>query len=140
VSYLLDTCVISELVKQRPDEKVIRWIDGVDENKLFLSVLTLGELEKGIARLPASVRKDDLQRWLEQDLAARFAGRIIPIDAGVAGTWGRMQGAAELTGVKLPVIDALMAASAQVCQLTVVTRNVADFERCGVTVINPWTI
>ena len=138
MNYLLDTCVISELIKPRPDKKVIRWIDGVDERKLFLSVLTLGELEKGIARLPESARKEDLRRWLEQDLAARFAGRIIPIDAAVAAAWGRMQGAAELVGVRLPVIDALMAASAQVCRMSVVTRNVADLERCGTTVINPW--
>ncbi|MHB8709198.1 MAG: PIN domain-containing protein [Desulfuromonadales bacterium] len=117
---------------------MIRWVDGVDEQKLFLSVLSLGELEKGIVRLPESARKDELRCWLEQDLTARFGGRVIPIDAAVAGTWGRMQGTAELAGVKLPVIDALMAATAQVYRMPVVTRNVADFERCGITVFNPW--
>lgn len=138
MTYLLDTCVISELVRARPEEKVVRWVDAVDERKLFLSVLTVGELEKGITKLPESSRKAELREWLEHDLSARFAGRILPVDAEVAVAWGRAQGEAERTGVKLPVIDALLAASADVHRLTVVTRNVADFERCGASVFNPW--
>lgn len=138
MSFLLDTCVISEMVKARPNLEVVRWIDSVEEGKLFLSVLTLGELEKGIAKLQDVSRKEVLQEWLEQDLAERFAGRILPIDMSVAVAWGKMQGEAERNGNKLPVIDALLAATAQTNGLTLATRNVVDFERCGSRVFNPW--
>ena len=136
--FLLDTCVISELVKPRPDAIVIRWIDSVDERKLFLSVLTVGELEKGITKLQESARKADLREWLEQDLTERFAERILPVDAVVAAEWGRIQGDAERLGAKLPVIDSLLAATAAVHHLNLATRNLVDFERCGATLFNPW--
>lgn len=136
--FLLDTCVISELVKPRPDEKVVRWVDSVDERSLFLSVLTLGELEKGISKLPESPRKTSLKEWLEQDMAERFAGRILPVDAAVAMAWGKIQGEGEKVGTKLPVIDSLLAATAEIHRLTLATRNVTDFNRCGATVFNPW--
>ena len=135
---LLDTCVISELVKPRPDENVVRWVDSVDERRLFLSVLTIGELEKGITKLPESPRKTELRAWLEHDLMERFAGRILPVDAAVAVTWGRIQGEAERAGLKLPVIDSLLAASAEVHRFILATRNVVDFDRCGASVLNPW--
>lgn len=138
MTFLLDTCVISELVKPRPDENVVRWVDSVDERKLFLSVLTVGELEKGITKLQESPRKASLQEWLEHDLAERFSGRILPVDAAVAIAWGRIQGEAERTGTKLPVIDSLLAATAEIHRLALATRNIADFDRCGVTVFNPW--
>ncbi len=138
MTFLLDTCVISEMVKARPNLAVVRWIDSVEEGKLFLSVLTLGELEKGIAKLQDVSRKDVLREWLEQDLAERFAGRILPIDTSVAVAWGKMQGEAERNGNKLPVIDSLLAATAQTNGLTLATRNVVDFERCGSRVFNPW--
>lgn len=138
MTFLLDTCVISELVKPRPNENVVRWVDSVDERKLFLSVLTVGELEKGITNLQESQRKADLQEWLEHDLAERFAGRILPVDAAVAVAWGRIQGEAERVGAKLPVIDSLLTATAEIHRLTLATRNVADFDRCGATVFNPW--
>lgn len=138
MTFLLDTCVISELVKPRPNENVVRWVDSVDERKLFLSVLTMGELEKGITKLQESLRKADLQEWLEHDLAERFTGRILPVDAAVAVAWGRIQGEAERMGAKLPVIDSLLTATAEIHCLTLATRNVADFDRCGATVFNPW--
>lgn len=138
MTFLLDTCVISELVKPRPDANVVRWVDAVDERKLFLSVLTVGELEKGITKLPESPRKAGLRAWLEHDLVERFAGRILPVDAAVAVAWGRIQGEAERAGAKLPVIDALLTATAEVHRLTLATRNVADFDRCGAAVFNPW--
>lgn len=138
MTYLLDTCVISELVKPRPDKNVVRWVDSVDERKLFLSVLTMGELEKGIAKLLESPRKSELREWLEHDLAERFSERILPVDAAVAVAWGRIQGEAERAGMKLPVIDSLLAATAEIHRLTLATRNVADFDRCGATVFNPW--
>jgi predicted nucleic acid-binding protein len=138
VKFLLDTCVISELVRPRPERNVIRWVDSVDERKLFLSALTLGELEKGIAKLPESSRKSDLRDWLEHDLLERFAERILPVDASVAVAWGKIQGEAERAGTKLPVIDSLLAATAEIHRLTLATRNVADFDRCSATVFNPW--
>lgn len=138
MTFLLDTCVISELVKSRPDENVVRWVDSVDERRLFLSVLTLGELEKGITKLHASQRKDDLREWLEHDLTERFEGRILSVDFAVAAAWGSLQGEAERAGKKLPVIDSLLAATAEIYQLTIATRNVADFERCSVAILNPW--
>jgi len=140
VTFLLDTCVISELVKPRPDANVVRWVDAVDERKLFLSVLTVGALEKGVTKLPKSPRKDDLRAWLEHDLTERFAGRILPVDAAVAVAWGIIQGEAERAGAKLPVIDALLTATAAVHRLTLVTRNIADFDHCGATVFNPWGV
>jgi len=138
VTFLLDTCVLSELVKPRPNEKVVRWVDSVDERKLFLSVLTVGELEKGITKLQESQRKAELQGWLKYDLAERFAGRILPVDSAVAIAWGRVQGQAERAGAKLPVIDSLLAATAEIHSLILATRNTADFDRCGATVFNPW--
>ena len=138
MTFLLDTCVLSELVKPRPNEKVVRWVDSVDERKLFLSVLTVGELEKGITKLQESQRKAELQGWLKYDLAERFAGRILPVDSAVAIAWGRVQGQAERAGAKLPVIDSLLAATAEIHSLILATRNTADFDRCGATVFNPW--
>ena len=136
--FLIDTCVLSELVKVSPDNNVVHWIDSVEERTLFLSVLTLGELEKGISRLQSSKRKDRLGEWLENDLVLRFAGRILSVDQGVAIAWGRLSGEAESAGNKLPVIDSLLAATAARHRLTMVTRNVADFERCQVPLLNPW--
>lgn len=139
MTFLLDTCVISELVRPRPDENVRRWIDSVDEAGLYLSALTLGELGKGVSKLPASARRDELREWLERDLAERFSARILPIDTSVALAWGKLQGEAERAGMKLPVIDSLLAATAACHHLTLATRNFADFARCGVPLLNPWT-
>jgi len=136
--FLLDTCVVSELIKSRPNRNVVRWIDSVEERKLFLSVLTVGELEKGIIKLPESPRKAGLRDWLEYDLTERFAGRILPVDAAVAVAWGRIQGEAERVGTKLPVIDSLLAATAETHRLTLATRNIGDFDRCSAAVFNPW--
>lgn len=98
----------------------------------------MGELEERIAKLPESPRKADLQEWLEHDLAERFSGRILPVDAAVAVAWGKIQGEAERGGAKLPVIDSLLTATAEIHRLTLATRNIADFDRCGATVFNPW--
>lgn len=138
MKYLLDTCLVSELVKKEPHPGVVSWLDERDEQTLFLSVLNLGELQKGISKLPAGTRKDELQAWIGRDLVERFAGRILDIDLATALCWGRIQGEAERAGEKLPVMDALIAASAAAHGLVVVTRNVRDVERCGVRVCNPW--
>ncbi|MHB8057444.1 MAG: PIN domain-containing protein [Desulfuromonadaceae bacterium] len=138
MKYLLDTCMISELVKKEPNPAVVSWLDEQDEQKLFLSVLNLGELQKGISKLPDGTKKDELQAWVALDLVERFTGRILELDLETALCWGRLQGEAEQAGEKLRVMDSLIAATAAAHGLIVVTRNVRDIERCGVKVFNPW--
>ena len=138
--YLLDTSLLSELVKRTPNPAVVAWVDARDEDTLFISVITLGELQKGVSKLPASPRKEGLQSWLAQDLVQRFGGRILPVDSAVALAWGALPGEAERSGSKLPVVDSLIAATASVHNLTVVTRNVRDLQRCSVPVVNPWQV
>ena len=138
MSFLLDTSVISELVKPVPDGRVIEWLKRTDETSLYLSVLTIGEIEKGIAKLPASSRREKLEAWVRRDLADRFRERLLAIDALVAATWGRLAGEAEARGEPLPVIDGLIAATSLAHDLTVATRNIDDFERCGARCFSPW--
>jgi predicted nucleic acid-binding protein len=138
VSFLLDTAVVSELVRKSPSAAVLKWINGQEEASLYLSVLTIGELEKGVARLPASVRRNRLLSWVRRDLVERFSGRLLPIDMRTAARWGAVTGESEKRGRPLPVIDCLIAASALVHGLTVATRNTGDFERCGAACVNPW--
>ncbi|MBI5656344.1 MAG: type II toxin-antitoxin system VapC family toxin [Geobacter sp.] len=138
MKYLLDTCLISELVRREPNPEVVGWLDEQDEQALFLSVLNLGELQKGISKLPAGEKRDELQSWVGLDLVERFAGRILDVDLETALCWGKLQGEAEQKGEKLPVMDSLIAATAVAHGLVVVTRNVKDLERCGARVCNPW--
>ncbi|MCE9641709.1 MAG: type II toxin-antitoxin system VapC family toxin [Betaproteobacteria bacterium] len=138
MSFLLDTSVISELVRKSPHLPVLEWIGAQEESSLYLSVVTIGEIEKGIARLPASVRKTKLQSWVRRDLAERFGTRLLPIDIRVATRWGTLTGESEKRGQPLPVIDSLIAATALVHGFAVVTRNIEDFKRCGVACVNPW--
>lgn len=138
MKFLLDTCLISELVKKEPNAVVLNWLDGCDEQSLFLSVLTPGELQKGISKLSTGARKDALQAWVEHDLVERFAGRILDLDLETALIWGKLQGEAEQKGEKLPVMDSLIAATAIAHGLIVVTRNTRDIERCQARVFNPW--
>ena len=139
MKYLLDTCLISELVKREPNPAVLSWLDARDEQTLFLSVLTLGELQKGISKLPDGARKDELRAWVEHDLVERFVGRMLTIDQETAQCWGQLQGESEQRGETLPVMDSLIAASAKTHGLMVVTRNVKDMERCQVRGCNPWS-
>lgn len=129
--------MISELVRPRPEPRVQAWIRNTDEDLLHLSVLTLGEIRKGITLLRDSSRRVALEAWLNSDLALRFAGRILPIDQSVADRWGRL---AAQAGSKLPVpvIDGLLAATALHFNLTLVTRNTADVIATGVPLFNPW--
>jgi toxin FitB len=137
--FLLDTNVISELVKPRPEPRVTRWIDATDEGLLCLSVLTLGEIRKGIASLPDASRRVSLETWLDHELALRFAGRILLIDQAVADRWGWIAAKALAAKSPLPVIDGLLAATAMQHNLTLVTRNTRDVAVTGVAVFNPWT-
>jgi len=138
MKYLLDTCVISELVKPQPNVNVISWIQRQDEENLYLSVLTFGEIEKGIEKLPKGNRKNHLKLWVEGDLKKRFHGRIIPIDIRVTTRWGEIQGQVELSGKPMPSIDGLIAVSGIVNNCTVVTRNMTDMEQSSAVVLNPW--
>ncbi|ADG07803.1 MULTISPECIES: type II toxin-antitoxin system VapC family toxin [Kyrpidia] len=138
MKYLLDTCVISELVKKAPAPAVLRWVENQDEENLYLSVLTLGELQRGVSKLLDRSRAEQLQAWLNDDLTHRFQRRILPVDQKVAKAWGEISGDAARRGETLPVMDSLIAATAQVHGLVVVTRNVRDIERCRVPVTNPW--
>jgi predicted nucleic acid-binding protein len=131
MKYLIDTCVISELSKPSPNKKVVSWIGKNDEKDLYSSVLTFGELYKGIAKLPDSKRKRDLYRWVELDLKERFNKRIINVDFKVAKMWGQIQSQLEPKGHPLPAVDALIAATGIAYGLTVVTRNTTDMEESG---------
>ncbi|MCP3891205.1 MAG: type II toxin-antitoxin system VapC family toxin [Desulfobulbaceae bacterium] len=138
MNYLLDTCVISELIKQSPSQKVVKWISKVVENKIFISVLTIGEIHKGIEKLPTSKKKNKLQQWVNYDLQERFENRIINFDLQTATVWGRIQAHSETLGKALPAIDEQIAATGISHNLTVVTRNTTDMEVSGVALLNPW--
>jgi predicted nucleic acid-binding protein len=136
--YLLDTTVVSEGVKLRPDVKVKAWVDATDEQLFHVSVLTLGEIRKGIESLPLSSRRAALESWLIHDLVVRMAGRILQVDQEVADRWGRIAAKASMAGCPIPAIDGLLAATALHHNLTLVTRNAKDAAPTGVPVFNPW--
>ena len=136
--FLLDTNIISELVKPQPEPNVTGWVENTDESLLYLSVLTLGEIRRGIAALPQSRRRVNLEAWLDKDLRARFEGRILVIDQEVADRWGLLTAAARNSGIVLPVIDGLLAATALEHNLTLVTRDTGQIPSMGVAVFNPW--
>jgi len=139
MSYLIDTCCISELVKKKPNLSVVKWFADRDELSMYLSVITFGELRKGIEKLPDSKKKKELNRWVKEDLKHRFKNRILNINMKEVNKWGEILATAEKKGEPLPAIDSLIAATAQVHGLTVVTRNTQDMEGSGTEVINPWT-
>lgn len=135
---LLDTCVISELVSKQPNSKVVEYVDGLDPEDVYLSVITIGEIVKGIEKLPSSRRKSGLQAWLDDDLLVRFEGKVVPLDIEVLVEWGRITTHLESAGKTMPAIDSLIAATAQAKKMTLVTRNVSDFEDTDVEIVNPW--
>jgi predicted nucleic acid-binding protein len=136
--FLLDTNCISELVRVKPEPRVLEWMEAADEGLLHLSVLTLGEIRRGLAGLPQSKRRTHLEAWLEVELQARFSRRILPVDAAVADRWGVLAADAKRKGKALSTIDALLAATALHYNLTVVSRNVSDFANTQVPFLNPW--
>jgi len=137
LNYLLDTCVISELVKPSPNERVIDWLDGTPNERLFLSVVTIGEIRKGLTKLPDSKKKNQLTNW-QNTLLEDYKTRIYPIDLTVAENWGIIQGKAEKGGNPIASIDALIASVAYTYNLILVTRNERDFVSSNVTILNPW--
>ncbi len=137
MNYLLDTCVVSELVKYTPDKNVIAWLDNTANERLFLSVITIGEIRKGITKLPESKKKQLLTNWL-LSLVEDYRSRIYPVNFAVAENWGDIQGHAEKQGTSLSSVDSLIAATAYTYNLVIVTRNEKDFIPSNVPILNPW--
>ena len=140
MNYIFDTNVISELVSAQPDQRVLNWVDSIDSESVYLSAITIGELKKGIDKLPQSHRKDHLNKWLEEDLLVRFKGRILPVDTLVALIWGGLLAHLESAGTPMPAIDSILAATAASGGFTFVTRNTNDFEEAGISLYNPWSV
>jgi toxin FitB len=138
MSFLLDTNVVSEWVKPRPDPGVVAWCTSIDEDRTFISVVTLAELRHGIERLPMGRRRLRLEEWLQHELPMRFDGRILSIDAAIGDGWGKVVARADKNGQPANTMDAFLAATAELHQLTVVTRNIGDFRKLTNSVINPW--
>ena len=139
MSFLLDTNVVSEWVKPRPNPGVIAWLAEADEDRVFLSVITIGELRHGIERMVEGARRKRLDAWLRHELPLRFEDRILPIGAGIAEAWGALLARSEAAGRPIGVMDALIAATAEVHDLNLVTRNTSDFQSWIKTIVNPWT-
>lgn len=139
MSFLLDTNIISEGAKPRPDNGVMDWLASMDEEQMFLSVVSLAELRHGIERMDKGGRKAALDIWLTEQLAPRFEERLLLVDTGTADQWGRIVARSQAAGRPIGAMDAFIAAHAQQHQLTLVTRNISDFEATGVRLFNPWT-
>jgi predicted nucleic acid-binding protein len=136
--FLLDTNCISELVRGKPEPRVLEWMEAADESLLYLSVLTLGEIRKGVAGLPQNRRRTHLENWLALELQARFSGRILPINTAVADRWGLLAAEAKRKGKPLSALDGLLAATALQHNLTIVSRNISDFADTQAPILNPW--
>jgi tRNA(fMet)-specific endonuclease VapC len=138
MNYVLDTNVISELISKQSNKEVVEWLDRLDPNTIYLSVITIGEIRKGIEKLPPSKRRDAVREWLGADLLLRFQGRILEITAEVMLVWGELAGRLENEGRPITAIDSLIGAIALQRNYCLVTRNEHDFQHTGVTIINPW--
>ncbi|MBA2652480.1 MAG: type II toxin-antitoxin system VapC family toxin [Tatlockia sp.] len=136
MNYLLDTNIISELVKQIPNQLVLKWVDSIDNENLYISVIALGEIRKGVAGIQDSKRQEKISYWLEIELPRYFEDRILDIDLKIADMWGRLQ--SQNKAFTLPAIDGLIAATAYVHNLILVTRNTKDFLHSAIKMINPW--
>jgi predicted nucleic acid-binding protein len=139
MTYLLDTCLISELVAKQPNQKVLDWVDAQIPETLYLSVITIGEIAKGICKLTPSKRKESLSTWLNETLPNRFEHRILTLDVSTMVLWGNLVGQLEQNGRPLPAMDSLIAAIALQHSLSLVTRNEKDFAGTGLIIVNPWS-
>lgn len=138
MDYLVDTNVISEVLRSVPNTHVATWASGVTKQTLFISVVSLGEIQKGLTIMPAGVRRIQLAQSIEQLIPAWFAGRVLPITRNIAERSGVLEGQRQLQGRPLHIADAQIAATALLSGLTLVTRNTRDFEGLGLTILNPW--
>lgn len=138
MQYLLDTCAVSELIAHTPNERVLNYLGSLAEDQIAISVLTIGELRKGVEKLAHSRRRANLEQWLSAELIPRFANRVLAIDVAVANRWGVLVATNEVKGRVLPTIDSLVAATALVHGMKLVTRNEDDFDGTGVEIVNPW--
>ena len=136
--YLLDTCVIFELVKKKPNNEVVKWISSISEESLFLSAFTFAELHKGVEKLSSGKRKSELHSWVGKELMQRFEGRIIDFNLEISNTWGKVIEKAEKNGTPLPLMDSLIAITGITYNLVVVTQNIKDMKNSGVKLLNPW--
>ncbi|MDD1421542.1 type II toxin-antitoxin system VapC family toxin [Dolichospermum sp. ST_sed1] len=139
MTYLLDTCLISELVAKQPNQKVLDWVDAQMPETLYLSVITIGEIAKGICKLTPSKRKESLTTWLNETLPNRFEHRILTLDVSTMVLWGNLICQLEQNGRPLPAMDSLIAAIALQHSLSLVTRNEKDFAGTGLIIVNPWS-
>ena len=137
MKYLLDTCILSETVRPRPDERVLRWFQSTDRTMMYTPAVVLGEIQKGLVRMPQGARRNLLEKWLER-YRTNYAQRIVSFDAAVAHEWGTLVGQLQSMGVSLPIIDSQIAATALRHDMTLVTRNVKDMEPTGVRLLNPF--
>lgn len=137
MSYLLDTCVISELCKKAPDNAVIDWFVNCPEDRLFISSLTLGELQYGIELLPVGKKKNDLIVWFEE-INTLYSEIALSVDNKISLRWGELRAQLRQKGFQLPVVDGLIASTAIEHNYILVTRNTSDFEATGVQCLNPW--
>ena len=136
--FLADTNIPSELTRPNPDARVVAFLENVERGSVYLSVLTLGEIRKGVASLPNGNRRRLLEDWIQSTLRPWFANRILPVTEEIVNRWGILAAEAKNRGAVLPVVDGLLAATALEHDLTLLTRNERDFAGTGVTVLNPW--
>jgi predicted nucleic acid-binding protein len=139
VNFLLDTNVVSEWTKPNPNIGVVKWLAEADEDRMFLSAITFGELQYGMARLQAGAKRKRLEEWVEAELKERFAGRVIGIDEEIASFWGGLLARAESQGRPMGTMDGFLGATALVKGMTLVTRNERDFAASGIETFNPWS-
>jgi toxin FitB len=139
VNFLLDTNVVSEWTKPRPDAGVVTWLAEADEDRIFISVITMSELRHGIERLPAGARRDRLDIWLTEQVPQRFEKRLLAVDAETANVWGRVMAQGQAAGRPPGTMDAFIAATVLRHDMTLVTRNASDFDALGVRLVNPWS-
>ena len=138
MNYLLDTNVLSEATRAQPDARAAAWLCARSALTLFISVVSVAEIRKGILLLPEGKKRRRLEGWLESELLPAFAGRVIPLGEVEMNEWAALQASAEKSGHRLPVVDSLLAATARCHGLTLATRNLHDFRHCGIPVLDPW--
>ena len=136
---LLDTNVLSEVTRPAPDARVLDWLDRLDEDRSFISVISIAEIRRGVALMDEGRKRDALAEWLARDLPQRFEQRVLPVDEPVALAWGDLMGLAKRRGRGLSSMDGLIAATAIARELTLATRNTKDFEGFGLELLDPWT-